>query len=32
LRWDLNPSWVPLTRDADTYQRVEDLLVDRIQP
>jgi hypothetical protein len=28
LRWDLNPSWVPLTGDADTYQRVEGVLVD----
>jgi len=28
LRWDLNPSWVPLTRDADTDQRVEGALVD----
>jgi hypothetical protein len=28
LRWDLNPSWVPLTRDADTDQRVEGVLVD----
>jgi ferredoxin len=28
LRRDLNPSWVPLTRDADTYQRVEGMLVD----
>jgi hypothetical protein len=28
LRRDLNPSWVPLTRDADTYQQVEGMLVD----
>ena len=28
MRWDLNRSWVPLTRDADTYQPVEGVLVD----
>ena len=32
LRWDLNPSWVPLTRDADTYQLGWDRSIAADQP